>query len=198
MAKLYFRYGAMNSGKSTAILQVAHNYEERGMNVIIIKPSIDTKGNDKIVSRIGAERTVDLLVDQKDEILFNIAGCVMRDEYKEKEISCIIVDEAQFLTAAQIEDLYKISKKLDTPVICYGLRCDFKMNGFGGSTRLLQLADDIEELKTICRCGKKATQNVRFKNDKPVFDGEQVAIDDNSNIKYESVCGECYFKLYNC
>lgn len=187
MSKLYFRYGAMNCGKSTSILQVAHNYEERGMKVILLKSSIDTKANNKISSRIGAERPVDFLVSPNNSIFdyINI----------ENLPNAILVDEAQFLTFPQVDELYTLSKIKDVPIICYGLRCDFKMCGFDGATRLLQIADDIEELKTICRCGKKATQNVRFINDKPIFEGEQVMIDNNKEVVYESVCGNCYIKL---
>ena len=186
MSKLYFRYGAMNSGKTTALLQVAHNYEEKGMHPIIIKPLIDTKGNNKVISRIGIEREVDYLIapDYDIEVNINLVG-----------VDAIIVDEAQFLTKKQVEQLYRITKYYSVPVICYGLRCDFQMKGFPGSTRLLEIADSLEELKTICSCGKKATQNLRLVNGKPTFEGEQVEIDNQNDIKYDSVCGRCYFDL---
>ena len=186
MSKLYFRYGAMNSGKTTALLQVAHNYEEKGMHPIIIKPLIDTKGNNKVISRIGIEREVDYLIapDYDIEVNINLVG-----------VDAIIVDEAQFLTREQVEQLYRITKYYNVPVLCYGLRCDFQMQGFPGSTRLLEIADSLEELKTICSCGRKATQNLRLINGKPVFEGEQVEIDNQNDIKYDSVCGRCYFDL---
>ena len=186
MSKLYFRYGAMNSGKTTALLQVAHNYEEKGMHPIIIKPLIDTKGNNKVISRIGIEREVDYLIapDYDIEVNINLVG-----------VDAIIVDEAQFLTREQVEQLYHITKYYNVPVLCYGLRCDFQMQGFPGSTRLLEIADSLEELKTICSCGRKATQNLRLINGKPVFEGEQVEIDNQNDIKYDSVCGRCYFDL---
>ncbi len=186
MAKLYFRYGAMNCGKSTALLQVAHNYEERGMKVLVIKPNIDTKGDNNIVSRLGVERKVDVLLPSTGRVL----------PYVEHDIpNAILVDEAQFLESSQVDELYCISKEYDIPVLCYGLRTDFLMKGFKGSTRLLEIADDIEEMKTICRCGKKATANMRLKNGIPIFEGDQVAIDDGKdNITYESVCGKCYVK----
>ena len=187
MSKLYFRYGAMNAGKSTAILQVAHNYEERGMKVVIAKPKVDTKGDDKIVSRLNIERKVDVVLDSNDKV------CEKIDLFE--KIDAIIVDEVQFLEEKQIDELYYISKIYNIPVLCYGLRCDFQMKGFKGATRLLQIADDIEELKTICECGKKATQNLRLVNDVPVFDGEQIAIDNSANISYKSVCGNCYIRL---
>ena len=186
MSKLYFRYGAMNSGKTTALLQVAHNYEEKGMHPIIIKPLIDTKGNNKVISRIGIEREVNYLIapECNIEVNLNLVG-----------VDAIIVDEAQFLTKEQVEQLYRITKYYSIPVLCYGLRCDFQMQGFPGSTRLLEIADSLEELKTICSCGKKATQNLRLINGKPVFEGEQVEIDNQNDIKYDSVCGRCYFDL---
>ena len=186
MSKLYFRYGAMNSGKTAALLQVAHNYEEKGMKVTVIKPSIDTKGDNKVTSRLGIERAVDVILAPNEGIMEHVILA---------KPNAIIVDEAQFLTHDQIDELYAITKVYGVPVLAYGLRCDFQMNGFPGATRLLELADDIEELKTICRCGKKATQNLRLINGKPTFTGEQVAIDGTTNITYDSVCGECYLKL---
>ena len=186
MAKLYFRYGAMNCGKTTLLLQTAHNYEERGMKVLIFKPKIDTKGDNKIISRLGITRNVDCIISLDDKI---------SDYLDEKKLpSAIIVDEAQFLTTKQVDELYIISKELDIPVLTYGLRNDFLMNTFEGSARLLALADSIEELKTICRCGRKATQNMRFLNGKPLFKGESILIDGTSNIIYESVCGKCYLE----
>ncbi|MBR2652750.1 thymidine kinase [bacterium] len=191
MSKLYFRYGAMNSGKSTAILQVAHNYEEKGMKILLIKPSIDTKGDRNIVSRLGVEKEVDILLTPNDTIL-NSMSEQLSSVFKP---SAIIVDEAQFLMPLQVDELYEITKIYDIPVLCYGLRCDFQMRGFPGATRLLEISDDIEELKTICKCGKKATRNIRLINGNPVFDGKQIEIDNQDNIQYESVCGGCYLKL---
>ena len=193
MSKLYFRYGAMNSGKSTNLMQVAHNYEERGMRVLLIKPSTDKKGGDKLVSRLGVERKVDLLIND-DQNIYNEVKKWQDEKYK---IDCILVDEVQFFKAYQIDQLFEIAVCLDIPVICYGLRTDFKMQGFEGSTRLLLLAHSIEELKTICKCGKKAILNGRKINGKFVFEGEQVAIDNIDNVEYESLCGHCYFKFKN-
>ncbi len=191
MSKLYFRYGAMNCGKTTSLLQVAYNYEERGMKILLIKPTVDTKGDDHVVSRLGAKRKVDVLLSDNDEI----KNYILNNKY-----DAIIVDEAQFLNPKQVDELYFITKEYDIPVLCYGLRCDFQMKGFPGSTRLLEIADDIKELKTICRCGSKATQNLRLLNGVAVFEGNQVLIDGKSEIKYESVCGKCYIrkrKKYN-
>ena len=190
MSKLYFRYGAMNSGKSTHLMQVAYNYEERGLKVIIVKPKIDNKGGNMLVSRLGVNRQVDLLVSEEDNI-FKII-----DNYLEEKIriDCILVDEVQFMKNNQIDQLFEIAVKINIPIICYGLRTDFKRDGFEGSTRLLLLAHSIEEMKTICACGKKAIFNGRKINGKFVFEGEQIAIDEKNNIKYESLCGECYYK----
>ena len=193
MSKLYFRYGAMNSGKSTHLMQVAYNYEERGMNVALIKPFTDKKGGERLVSRLGVERKVDLVIYDEDNVLEKV------QEYREKNknIDCILVDEAQFLKSKQIDQLFEIAVVLDIPVICYGLRTDFKMQGFEGSTRLLLLAHSIEEMKTICKCGRKAVLNGRKINDRFFFEGEQIAIDNVDNVEYESLCGHCYFKYKN-
>ena len=189
MAKLYFRYGAMNSGKSTALMQVAHNYEEKGMQVSVMKSSIDTKGSDKLVSRIGLERKVDHLLTPDDSVYENIKDVI-------PNIRCILIDEAQFLTPKQVEELFCISKVKDVPVICYGLRTDFQTNMFPGSKRLMELADELEELTTICKCGKKAKFNARMIDGKFVSEGTQVAID-GKDATYEPLCGECYIKYVN-
>ncbi|GAA0084161.1 thymidine kinase [Clostridium sp. CTA-7] len=193
MSKLYFRYGAMNSGKSTHLMQVAHNYEERGMKAILMKPSTDKKGGENLVSRLGVERKVDLVIFNDDNILEKV------QEYRDinKDIDCILVDEVQFLKADQIDQLFELAVVLDIPVICYGLRTDFKMQGFEGSTRLLLLAHSIEEMKTICKCGRKAVLNGRKINNRFVFEGEQIAIDNVDDVEYESLCGHCYFKYKN-
>ncbi len=191
MSKLYFRYGAMNCGKSTNLLQVAFNYEERGMKVIIIKPKIDTKGSDSVVSRLGLKRKVDMLIEHSENI-FNRVENFIKDNGK---LHCILVDEVQFFNKDNVDDLFKISIIMDIPVICYGLRTDFLMNGFEGSERLLLIAHSIEELKNICMCGKKAIFNIRKINDKYIFEGDQVVIDSENNIEYEAVCGQCYLKL---
>lgn len=183
MSKLYFRYGAMNCGKTTSLLQVAHNYEERGMKVVLIKPSIDTKANDSVSSRIGVERKVDHLVSPEE----NLKGYL---NLLVGNTSCVLVDEAQFLTESQVEELFVFSKLTNIPVICFGLRCDFRTNLFPGSKRLFELADEIEELYTICRCGRKARFNARIVNGEFTLDGDQVAID--GDVEYESLCGKCY------
>lgn len=193
MSKLYFRYGAMNSGKSTHLMQVAYNYEERGMNVILLKPKTDKKGGEKLVSRLGVERKVDLVISNED----NVLEMVKRYQETNGKIDCILADEVQFLKSIQIDQLFEIAVVFNIPVICYGLRTDFKMQGFEGSIRLLLLAHSVEEMKTICKCGKKAVVNGRKINGRFVFEGEQIAIDNVDNVEYESLCGDCYFKYKN-
>ena len=187
MAKLYFRYGAMNCGKTALLLQAAYNYESRNMKVLVLKPSVDTKGGDSIVSRIGLERKVDHLIEPTENI-YNYLKNI-------KDISCIFIDEAQFLKRKQVDDLLRIVIDKEIPVICYGLRTDFNTNGFEGSTRLLEIAHSIEEMKTICECGAKATFNVRMVSGKFVFDGDQVAIDGEQEVTYESLCPKCYYEM---
>ena len=193
MANLWYRYSAMNAGKSTMAMQVAHNYEELGGKVLVWKPMIDTKGENTIVSRIGITRKVDRLLSEEESPIN-----IIKIKLNEKEhIDAIIIDEAQFLTEEQVNELFYISKKFNITILCYGLRCDFQMKPFPGSARLLAIADSIEELKTMCKCKKrKATQNLRFINGLPTFEGDQVAIDGEDQITYESVCGECYINYY--
>ena len=192
MSKLYFRYGAMNCGKSSALMQVAHNYEENNKVVRVIKSKIDTKADDKLSSRIGLERKVDILIE-KDESFEKYF-----DDWNDN-VHCILVDEAQFLSSKQIEELWLVTKMYDIPVICYGLKTDFKSHLFEGSKRLLELADEIEELITICDCGKRAKFNTRFVDGEYTEDGEEVLIDGStSNVEYKPKCGKCYAKMkYN-
>lgn len=193
MAKLYYRYSAMNAGKSTIAMQVAHNYEEQGGIALVWKPKIDTKGEDKIVSRIGIERKVDCLLSEESSPI----QIIKKELEIKNRVDAIIVDETQFLNENQINELYYISKKMNIAILCFGLRCDFTMTPFPGSARLLAIADSIEELKTLCECKKrKATQNLRLIDGIPTFEGEQVAIDGEHNITYKSVCGECYINYY--
>lgn len=194
MAKLYFRYGAMNSGKSTALLQAAHNYEERGQRVLLAKPSVDTKGQSSIVSRLGVERVVDLVIRPQDDVRALLRGAsqqVARE--KGERIACLLIDEAQFLTPHQVDDLFRIVLLDDVPVLAYGIRTDFLTEAFPGSRRLLEIAHSLEELKTICRCGRKALLNARLVDGRFVFSGEQVAID-GGEVGYESLCGQCYLR----
>lgn len=187
MAKLYFRYGAMNSGKSTLLLQVAYNYEERGMHVLLLKPGVDTKGEDEIVSRLGVCRRVDRVIAKETD-----CRVLVQEERKKHPIDCILVDEAQFLSPRHVEQLFAAVMDIRIPCICYGLRTDFRGEGFPGSQRLLELAHSLEELKTICHCGRKAIMNIRRVNGKTVFEGDQVVIDNNATVEYEAVCGQCF------
>lgn len=185
MAKLYFFYGAMNSGKTTRILQCEYNYKEQGMRAVIMKPQTDTKGNDKIVSRIGSSKKVDYLI-KKDENIFDL----LVNEYG--HVDLLLVDEAQFLTTRQVNQLMDIVVDLDIPVMCYGLRTDFKGNGFPGAKRLLEIAHELTEIKTICECGKKAMFNVRLMDGKVVTEGDSVAIDGEGKITYTVACAKCF------
>ncbi|OII27803.1 thymidine kinase [Frigoribacterium sp. MCBA15_019] len=192
MAKLYFRYGAMNSGKSTALLQAAYNYEERGQRVLLAKPGVDTKGDDAIVSRLGVTRAADVTFAPDDEVrqVFLARRDAVRGETG-SSLACLLVDEAQFLAPHQIDDLLRIAILDDVPVLAYGIRTDFRTVAFPGSRRLLEVAHSLEELKTICRCGRKAVFTARTVGDRFVFDGDQVAID-GQQVTYESLCGACY------
>lgn len=188
MAKLYFRYGAMNSGKSTALIQVAHNYEERGQRVLIVKPSTDTK-SPAVLSRIGVDRDVDLVAGPEVPVRERVlAGRV-------PPVDCVLVDEAQFLVPAQVDDLFRLAVEDGVPVIAYGLRSDFRTRGFPGSVRLMELAHSIEELKTICRCGRKAILNARTVDGGFTQSGDQVAIE--GDVGYESMCGSCYLREFD-
>lgn len=207
MAKLYFRYGAMNSGKSTGLLQAAFNYEERGQRVLLAKPVIDTKGEDEIVSRLGVARTVDFLIPPGAELceLFrqhaevDPQGTLLEGLGAEgaalstKPVSCLLVDEAQFLTEEQVDDLLRLAVLDGVPVLAYGIRTDFRTRAFPGSARLMDLAHVLEELKTICRCGSKAVFNARRVGQEIIFDGDQVAID-GADVTYESLCAACYLE----
>ena len=194
MAKLYFRYGAMNSGKSTAMLQAAYNYEERGHRVLLAKPSIDTKGDLGILSRLGVTRQVDFLITPETDAY----GAFQRHRERtikrfDTDVSALLVDEAQFLTEAQVDDLLRIALLDGVPVLAYGIRTDYQTVAFPGSRRLLEVAHSLEELKTICRCGRKAIFNARKIDGVFVFDGDQVAID-GASVSYESLCGNCYLQ----
>lgn len=201
MAKLYFRFGAMNSGKSTALLQAAHNYEERGQRVLLAKPRIDSKGDNQVVSRLGITRTVDFLIGPQESVLDLFHAAAEQAEPADADtrlhwhlpVSCLLVDEAQFLSAEQVDDLMRIAVLENIPVMCYGIRTDFKTRAFPGAARLLEIAHTLEELKTICRCGRKALFNGRTVDGRFVFAGDQVAID-GLDVGYESLCPTCYLE----
>jgi len=187
MSKLYFRYGAMNSGKSTALLQAAFNYEERSQHVLLAKPAVDSKGDRNIVSRLGVTREVDFLVEPHHNL---------REDFSDRHaasIACLLLDESQFLTPEQVDQALEIAVLDSVPVLAYGIRTDFQTKSFPGSRRLMEIAHSLEELKTICRCGRKAMFNGRKINGKFIFDGDQVAID-GDRVSYESLCAACYFE----
>ncbi|TDW30565.1 thymidine kinase [Cryobacterium psychrophilum] len=194
MAKLYFRYGAMNSGKSTSMLQAAYNYEERGHQVLLAKPSVDTKGDRGILSRLGVTRAVDYLLTPDTDALATFQqhrATVLA--VTGLDVSALLLDEAQFLTETQVDDLLRIAILENVPVLAYGIRTDFQTVAFPGSRRLLEVSHSLEELKTICRCGRKAVFNGRKIDGVYVFDGDQVAID-GAEVTYESLCGSCYLE----
>lgn len=178
----------MNCGKSSALMQVAHNYNENQKRVVVIKSSLDTKADDHLESRIGLKRKVDILIDPSQSF-----EPFMEDW--NKDVACILVDEAQFLTKKQVEELWITSKMYDIPVICYGLKTDFQTNLFEGSRRLLELADELEELTTICSCGKRAKFNARFVDGEFTTEGDSILIDGSkANVEYKPMCGKCYIK----
>ncbi len=184
MAKLYFRYGAMGSSKTAQALITKFNYEERGMSVWLIKPSVDTRdGATTIRSRIGLEANADALSADFD----------IFEEYHSKKTDVIIADEAQFFKAEQIDQLRRIVDELNIPVLCYGLRTDFLTHTFEGSQRLMEIADSISEVKTICECGKKAIVNARIdENGKVVTNGGQILL--GGNDSYVAMCHSCWKK----
>lgn len=193
MAKLYFRYGAMNSGKSTALLQAAYNYVERGQRVLLAKPEVDSKGESSIVSRLGVERAVDFVIAPTDDLMQLFFTERARGVGEgASSVACLLIDEAQFLTPEQVDDALRIAVVQQVPVLAYGIRTDFRTRAFPGSRRLLEVAHSLEELKTICRCGRKAVFNARRIGRRFVFDGAQVAIDLADDVTYESLCAECY------
>ncbi|CAN5472775.1 thymidine kinase [soil metagenome] len=185
MAKLYFRYSAMNAGKSTYLLQVAHNYEEQGQSVRLFTAShYDENGRGVISSRLGLRREVDMFDAGFDFLAAVRAQAAL--------VACLLVDEAQFLTPAQVRQLHRVAAEVGPPVICFGLRSDFRGEPFAGSAWLLALADDLEQIKTICACGRKATMNLRVDAEgRARTSGEQVGI---LKTQYRQVCARCFYR----
>lgn len=187
MAKLYFYYSTMNAGKSTSLLQSSHNYRERGMRTLVYTAQFDQRGGGRVHSRIGLSSEARHFAPGSN-LYEEVAG-----EHAEQPVSCVLLDEAQFLTREQVEQLATIVDGLSIPVLCYGLRTDFRGELFAGSARLLALADELIELKTICHCGRKATMVVRVGTDGAVErEGEQVEI--GGNERYVSLCRRHYFE----
>lgn len=200
MAKLYVKLGCMNTGKSTALLQVANNYEETGSKVLIMKPSIDTKGDDAVVSRLGIKRKVDVLVNQESESILDNETTTGKP-INFDGISCILVDEAQFMSPKHVFELWTVTKVLDIPVIAYALKVNFRGELFEGTKALLQYGEKIDTQSQIamcsCGCGKKAKFNARRDKDTLEFDltGPEVKIDGTTNDEYLPLCGDCFYKL---
>lgn len=175
MAKLYFYYSAMNAGKSTTLLQSAHNYEERGMRVLLFTPRIDTRyGEGRITSRIGLQAPATVFDAEFDFYVF------LREHLKRERVHCVLIDEAQFLSKKQVLQLTLVCDRLGIPVLCYGLRTDFRGEPFEGSQYLLAWAEELVEIKTVCRSGRKATMNARLDAEgNRVWEGAQVEIGHN-------------------
>lgn len=186
MAQLYFYYSAMNAGKSTALLQSSYNYQERGMRTLVYTAEIDNRhGSGKVSSRIGLSSPAKLYGPETP--LFED----IRDEHARELVHCVLVDESQFLTREQVYALSDVVDELDIPVLCYGLRTDFRGELFGGSQYLLAWSDKLVELKTICFCGRKASMVLRLDSEgRPYSQGEQVVI--GGNERYVSVCRKHY------
>lgn len=189
MAQLYFYYSAMNAGKSTSLLQSAHNYRERGMQVQLFTAAIDDRyGVGVIRSRIGLAEPAEIFDADTD------FAAAVRRSLGGGALACVLVDEAQFLTREQVEQLAEVVDLLDVPVLCFGLRTDFRGELFAGSARLLAIADKLTELKTVCHCGRKATMTVRLDGaGQAVTAGEQVEI--GGNNRYVSMCRRHYTEL---
>lgn len=183
MAKLYFRYGAMNAAKTLNLLAVAHNYKQQGKRIMLLKPALDDRfGRDDIVSRSGLRMRADLLVDETTRL----------DAPALRELDGILADEVQFFPVAVIEQLRFITIHLDVPVLCYGLRTDFRSRAFPASLRLLELADSIEEVKVTCHdCDRKAVFNLRTEHGRARLDGPSVVLGD---ALYVAVCGRHYLE----
>jgi thymidine kinase len=183
MAKLYFSYSAMNAGKSAILLQSAYNYHERGMKTLLLKPEVDTRDplSNHIVSRIGIKAQAEVFSTDTNLEEF------IKQYYNKTKVDCILLDESQFLTPDQVWQLASISDDFGIPVMCYGLRTDFKGNLFPGSATMLAIADDVREIRTLCWCGRKATMTMRFDAEgKAITDGNQVDV--GGNEKYISLC----------
>ena len=187
-AELTFYYGSMGCGKTRELLKVSHSKKEDGFGVAIMKPEVDKKGGKYLVSRDESEQKVDFLIKSKDNIYLEISKYLVNHN-----LNFVLVDEAQFLEPHHIDELSDVVDILGISVICYGLRSDFKGELFVGSKRLFELADNILEMERQCSCGRKKIYNMRFISGKPVFEGEQVAID-GIDANYETKCRWCYIE----
>lgn len=188
---LIFYFGTMKGGKSTHLLQKAYELTTNGFNIIVVKPKIDEKGGDRVTSRLKISRKADYLI-KKD--LYK----ELDEHFNLKMIDAILIDEVQFLSEENIDDLMAIKCKYHIPIECYGLKVDFTGHLFEGSRRLLEIADYVEEITTMCKCGNKATFNIRIVDGEVVFEGDTVVIDnDEKKVEYKGVCSDCFWKLKN-
>jgi thymidine kinase len=185
MAKLFFRYSAMNAGKSTSLLQIAYNYEEQGQQVLLFTAGIDDRsGVGCIASRLGLKRQASVFDANTD--FYTLLS-------EQTELACVLIDESQFLAPDQVRQLHRLSNTCNIPIICFGLRSDFQGQPFPGAAHLLTLADDIEEIKTICACGRKATMNIRIDDEgRRVREGAQVQV--GGNNRYQQACARCFYR----
>lgn len=183
LASLWFRYAAMNAGKTSSLLQVGHNYEENGEQVLLLTSALDNRDGEGVISsRIGLKRSAETYNSRTD----------FHERLKDVNVACVLIDEAQFLTSDQVRQLHKWVHTRNIPVMCFGLRSDFQGNPFPGSASLLTLAENLEEIRTACRCGKKATMNIRIDEcGERVQEGSQVLIGGSS--RYRQVCARCFY-----
>lgn len=186
MAKLHFNYATMNAGKSIDLIRTAYNYEENGFKVLVLKPKLDTKDGDYVSSRVGLRKKADFLIE--GSVIELLQGNL-------SDVFCILVDEAQFLTEEQVDELYIITKALDIPVITYGLKVNYKGEMFEGSKRLIELSEELSEIPTICSCGEIARMVGRKVNGEYTISGAEVVIDGSSDtVEYVPLCGRCYLE----
>lgn len=195
MSKFYFKFSPMEAGKSAMLLIEAYNFEKRNINILCMKPSIDNRESiDKISSRIGIEKECFVIYPNYD--IYTIVKKIISLNENNNKLQWILVDESQFLTSEQVEQFRAIVDDFDINVMCYGLRTDFQTHLFEGSKRLFELADDIDELKISCSCGRKAIFNARFnENGELVANGEQILI--GGEDKYKPICSKCYREELN-
>lgn len=187
MKKLIVKYGPMSSNKTNDLITNDYKYRvEYKQNSLVLKPKVDTKGEEFVKSRIGLKRKVDFLIDDEMNLFEKIKKI-------DEKIDIIFVDESQFLTINQAKDLYKIAVELDIPVMCYGLKVDFLNRPFPTMSYLLTMAHSLYEMKTVCKCGRKATCNLRLVDGKPVFSGDDIVIDDDKKVSYKALCAKCYY-----
>lgn len=197
MSKLYFHYGVMNCGKTSSLLKANNNYKELSLKTVILSPQIDTRsGLNAVSSRIGISHE-SIGVSCIDNIISAFIEKGIHEDILNNKLKCIFIDECQFFTIKQINDLAFISEVHNIPIMFYGLMTDFRGNMFESSKRIIELGAKLEEEKTICKCGKKATHNVRYINGIPTLDGDTVAIDGQDKVEYKTYCLKCRNRILN-